>query len=110
MRAAPHGQNGRVDLVAEDVAAAFDLGPPRGPLAPHSWTSARTWSLTTRSGRYLVKEVPFALVDAARIGPAMAFERLVADAGIAVPEPVAPVTPEPGLPLAARLPAGLVRV
>ncbi|MEV4345355.1 aminoglycoside phosphotransferase family protein [Actinoplanes sp. NPDC049596] len=73
----------------EAVAAAFGLGRATGPLVPLSYRSSRTWTLSTRDGRVLVKQGATEewREDFAR---AMRFEEKALAAGIAMGRPVRP--------------------
>ncbi|GAA2633255.1 hypothetical protein GCM10010399_77090 [Dactylosporangium fulvum] len=74
---------------AELITEAFGLARPVGGLVPFAFGTSQTWSLDTRDGRVLVKQVDardwrddFAL--------AMDFERRVLEAGISMARPLAP--------------------
>jgi Ser/Thr protein kinase RdoA (MazF antagonist) len=89
----------------KELVGSFALGRPVGDPVPYTHSSGPTWSLHTTTGRYLVKAVR------GPVGTAMAFERRAAEAGLALPRPVPPATPAPGLPLAAEVEGlGVVRV
>jgi hypothetical protein len=80
----------------EQVAEAFGLGRPTSDLLPHSYTSLPTWTLDTVNGRILLKQA-WSEGPHDDLAAAMAFEQQALDAGIAMPEPITPITPLFGL-------------
>ncbi|MFG1996624.1 phosphotransferase enzyme family protein [Actinoplanes sp. NPDC048988] len=99
-----------LDATAGVVAAAYGLGPVLGPFVPLSYRSSRTWTLTARKGRFLVKHVPAEgwRDDFAR---AMRFEEKALAAGISMARPVAPVATAPAFGCAVEVDGiGLLRV
>ena len=80
---------GTVTHVAWAVADAFGLGRPTGALVANSHRSSETWRLDTVDGQVLVKQVEVA-GRTAEVQRAWAFERLVAERGLAMPRPLAP--------------------
>ncbi|XVV12738.1 aminoglycoside phosphotransferase family protein [Actinoplanes sp. CA-131856] len=95
-------------VAADAVVAAFGLGRATGPLAALSYRSSQTWTLSSRSGRILVKHV--AAEDwRDDFERAMRFEEKALAAGVAMARPVSPELPAVGF--AADVEGiGLVRV
>lgn len=70
------------------VAAAFDLGPPTGPMAGlgQQW-AGHAWVLTTERGRWLVREL-FRWFEEAALEPEVLLAEAATAAGILTPRPV----------------------
>ncbi|HVX42286.1 MAG TPA: phosphotransferase [Mycobacteriales bacterium] len=88
-----------------EIAAAFDLGRPVGPLEPVQTSEFQTWRVTTTAGRFLIKQLGGAAVT--ELDQAMQLERRAIAAGILTPKPIAPRKPAVGW--AAKVP-DLIRV
>ena len=82
--------------VARAVADSFGLGRPTGALVAGSHRSSETWRLDTVDGRVLVKRVEVA-GRTAEVERASAFERRVAERGVAIPHPLVPAGDAVGL-------------
>ncbi|MFI5692213.1 phosphotransferase enzyme family protein [Kribbella sp. NPDC051586] len=91
---------------AEEIAVAFGLGEPVGELVRVRRGDADTWRLETVGGSYFVKG--FVGFDRRRVAVGMGFEGRVREAGVDVPEPIAPI--DPLLGWVARIGARPVRV
>jgi hypothetical protein len=74
--------------VTAAVAAAFDLGKPRGPLVAHErqW-AGQAWALTTDRGRWLVRQL-FDWFDESAVESEVRLAEAAAAAGIRTPRPV----------------------
>jgi hypothetical protein len=73
---------------AQDVAAAFDLGAPAGPMQPltRQW-AGQAWALTTDRGRWLTRRL-FDWHDEAGVDTEVALAEAAVRAGITTLEPV----------------------
>ena len=82
-------------VTPEQVAEAFDLGKPDGPLIPVQHTVSQTWRMATDRGSFLVKQVwPDADPHwAPQLDGRMAFEQRASAAGIRTPTTVLPIHP-----------------
>ena len=83
--------SGETSSRPEDVARAFELGVPVGGLVPVRRGDAEAWRLDTSTGSYFVKGYFEDLTG--QLAVAMEFERLALEAGVDMPEPVAPADP-----------------
>ncbi|MEV6267868.1 phosphotransferase [Kribbella sp. NPDC051936] len=83
--------SGQTSSRPEDVARAFELGVPVGGLVLVRRGDAEAWRLDTSTGSYFVKGYFEDLTG--QLAVAMEFERLALEAGVDMPEPVAPADP-----------------
>lgn len=82
-------------VTPEQIAEAFDLGRPDGPLIPIQYTISRTWRMNTDRGSFLVKQI-WADADpdwSDELVDGIAFEQRVSAAGILTPRTVPPLQP-----------------